>query len=84
MKTSIKTLSFMFFGSLMLLIFPLHSQAKEETSTQIKDIRIIDNPYEFGDKYYEYNADQHKKINVSIEKIKNLILNGKPVYFVDI
>jgi len=81
MKPSLKTLSFMFFIPLLLLIYPLHSQGEEEASTQTKDIQIIDNPHEFGEPYYEYRVDKHKKINVSKEDIKNRILDGKAVYF---
>ncbi len=39
MKLSFKTLSFIFFIPLLLLIFSLHSQAEEESSTQTKDIQ---------------------------------------------
>lgn len=39
MKTPFKTLSFIFFISLMLLTFPVYSCAEEETSTQTKDIQ---------------------------------------------
>ena len=67
MKTSFKTLSFIFFIPLLLLIYPLHSQAEEEASIQTKDIKI----YEGKEIIY-----------VSIEDIKERILNGKPVNFV--
>ena len=83
MKTSFKTLSFLFFIPLLLLTYPLLSQAGEEASAQEKDIRIIDNPFEFGDKYYEYRAYKYKIINVSIDEIKERILKGEPVFFVE-
>lgn len=51
MKTSFKTLSFIFFIPLLLLIYPLHSQAEEESSTQTKDIqKSTDNEVENWEK----------------------------------
>ncbi len=82
MKTSIKTLSFIFFIPLTLLIFSLHSQAEEVVTAQIKDIQIIDNPYEFGVSYDKDKADEYKIINVSIDDIKERLLKSKSVHFV--
>jgi len=63
----------------MLFTCPLYSWAEEEASEQIKDIQIIDNPYEFED----YKADEYKVINVSIKDIKERLLKGEPVHFVE-
>jgi len=72
MKTPTKALLFMFFISLLLLICPLHLQAEEEVSTQIKNIQIL------------ITDEDHKKvINVSIEDIKKRLLKGEPVHFVE-
>ncbi len=71
MKLSFKTLSFIFFISLMLQVCPLYSRAEEEASAQTKDIQVIDNPYEFGKFYVRNRADEYKKIKVSIEDIRN-------------
>ncbi len=69
MKTSLKTLSFIFFISFLLLISPLHFLAGDESSTQTKNIQIL-------------IADDKEVINVSIEEIKERILKGEPVHFV--
>ncbi|MHC4184293.1 MAG: hypothetical protein ACYSR0_13185, partial [Planctomycetota bacterium] len=81
MKTSLKTLPFIFFIPLLFLILPLHSWAEKEASAKEKDIQIIDNPYEFGESYDEGRADEYNIINVSIDEIKKRILNGEPVHF---
>ncbi len=52
MKTSFKTISFIFFIPLLLLIYPLHSQAEEESSTKTKDMQISTGNDEVG-KYIE-------------------------------
>ena len=65
MKTSFRTLAFIFFVPLIFLVYPLHSQADEESSAQAKDIQIIDNPYEFGDYYDENKADEYKIIKLA-------------------
>ncbi len=83
MKTSFKTLLFIFLIPLMLLIFPLYSQAEEETFTRTKYTQIIDNPYEFGDSYDKGKADKYKIINVSIWYVKERLLKCKPVHFVE-
>ncbi len=67
----------------MLQICPLYSRAEEEASAQTKDIQIIDNPYEFGKHYVRNKADEYKKIKVSNENIKERLLKGEPVYFVE-
>ncbi len=81
MKTSLKTLSFIFFIPLMLLIFPLHSRAEEKSSTQTKDIQKSTN--DEVEKYIENgvfkihfnkNDDKEKRTIESaliIEAIKN-------------
>lgn len=69
MKISFKTLSFIFFIPLLLLTFPLHSQAEEKVSTQTKDIKIL--------------IDDGEVINVSIEDIKERLLKGERVRFVE-
>lgn len=69
MKTPFKTLSFIFVIPFMLLIFPLHSWAEEESSTQIKDIQIL-------------NSDD-EVIKISIEDIKERLLKSEPVHFVE-
>ncbi len=73
MKTTFKTLSFVFFVSLLLLVFPLHSPAGEETSIQTKDIQIL---------VYNEELRVSEIINVSIEDIKERLLKGKTVNFV--
>lgn len=83
MKTSFKTLSLIFFISLMLLTFPLYSWAEEEASTQNKDIQMIDNPYEFGGNYDAEKADEYKIINVSVDDIKERLHKSEPVHFVE-
>ncbi len=82
MKTSFKTLSLIFFISLIFFTCSLYSWAEEEVSTQTKDIQIIDNPYEFGKSYDEDKADEYKITNVSIEDIKERLLKSEPVHFV--
>ncbi len=72
MKTSFKTLSFIFFLFILLLIFPLHSQAEEESSTKTKDIQI-----------FTYKDDDETVINVSIEDIKERLFKGESVHFVE-
>ncbi len=72
MKTSFKTLSLISFIPILLLIFPLHLQADEEASAQTKDIQI---------RVGEWNKRQ--VIKVSIEDIKERILKGEPVRFVE-
>ena len=67
MKTSFKTLSLISFIPLLLLILPLHSQAEDEASVQTKDIQI---------------HEGKEIINVSIEDIKDRLLNGEAVHFV--
>ncbi len=84
MNTSFKILSFMFFIPLLLLVPPLHSQAEEGVSTPAKDIRIIENPYEFGDKYNKDKAGKCKVVTIDVKGIKERILNGKPVCFVEV
>ena len=73
----------MFLISVMIQVCPLYSKAEEEASAQTKDIQIIDNPYEFGKHYVRNKADEYKKIKVSNENIKERLLKGEPVYFVE-
>ncbi len=68
MKTSFKKLSLIFFISLLLLIYPLCSQAEEEVLAQAKNIQILIN-------------NDEETINVSIEDIKERLLKGEPVHF---
>ncbi len=62
---------------------PLYSRAEKVASTKTKDIQIIDNPYEFGGFYESANADKYKKIHVSTEDIKERLLKGMSVHFVE-
>ncbi len=55
MKTFFKTLSFISFIPLLFLIFPLHAQAEEESSTQTKDIQKSTGNDEVG-KYIDNGA----------------------------
>jgi hypothetical protein len=70
MKTSLKKLSLIFFISLLLLLYPLRSQAEEEVFAQAKNIQILTN----------YDKET---INVSIEDIRERLFKGEPVYFVE-
>ncbi len=69
MKSTFKTLSFIFFISLMLLACPLYSKAEEEASAQTKDIQLL--------------ISDDKVIEVSLEDIKERFLKGQPVHFVE-
>ncbi len=69
MKTTLKTLSSIFFISLMLFACPLYSRAEKEAPTQTKDIQLL-----IGD---------DEVIHVSFEDIKERILKGEPVHFVE-
>ena len=68
MKTTLKTLSFIFFISLMFFACSICSMAGKVASTQTKDIQLL--------------TDDDKVINVSIEDIRRRILKGEPVHFV--
>ena len=61
----------MFFISLKLLTFPLYSWTEEESSTQTRGIQITVDTYLM------------EVINVSVEEIKERILKGAPVHFVE-
>jgi hypothetical protein len=67
MRTTFKTLPFIFIIPLLLLICPLNSQAEEEEAVQ-EDILIL--------------ISDHEVINVSTEDIKERLLKGEPVHFV--
>ena len=83
MKLSFKTLSFIFLISLMLQVCPLYSRAEEGEPAQTKDIQIIENPYKFEKHYVRNKADEYRKIKVSNEDIRERLLKGEPVYFVE-
>ncbi len=69
MKATFKSLSLTFFISLMLLTCPLYSKAEEEAFAPTKDIQLL--------------LSDNKEIKVSLEDIKERLLNGEPVHFVE-
>jgi uncharacterized protein YjbI with pentapeptide repeats len=71
MKTTLKTLSFIFFISLILFIFPLHSQAEKESYTQTKEIQIL-----------VADEGREREVSVSLEDIEERLLKSAPVHFV--
>ena len=93
MKTFFKSLSLIFFISLILLACPSYSRAEEKITTEIKDILIFDVPSRHVDHYsksrrgYYYSPRnrtlEFQKIKVSIEDIKERILKGQPVHFIE-
>ncbi|MBT6049246.1 MAG: pentapeptide repeat-containing protein [Candidatus Scalindua sp.] len=83
MKISIKTLSFIVFIPLLLLIFPLHSQAVEEASTRF--LFPLQSPAEEEEpvqKDIQILIDD-EVIKVSREDIKERIYNEEPVHFIE-
>ncbi len=70
MKASLKTLSFIFFISLFFHTCPAYSNAEEEASTQVKDRQILID-------------DCNKVIEVSVEDIKERLLKGASVHFLE-
>ncbi len=91
MRKSFKTLLPLFIIPFLIFTYHISSHAAEDSPTPVpilvptqeKDIRIIENPHEFGRRYDKRKSDKYKVINVSTEDIITRMLNGEPVYFVE-
>ncbi len=83
MKIFFKTQAAIILISFTLLTFPLPSIAKEKVPTQTKNIQIISNPYQTYDSYGEPLQVGNNIINVSIEDIKQRLLDHKPVQYME-